>query len=181
MKKTVKTAEISTASKVGKRISDQRKIRGLTRKQLAKSAGLKVGSIETTEAGRRLPTGEHILKLCEFFGVSPNWILTGADEYLAEGDRSQADLLTELTQLVVALGSMAAGKRETIKQIIFDLARRDIPEDKLPLFEKLISAGRLVSEATVQDMIEGTAIGEHAEKFADEVLESLGEEGSEKN
>jgi len=177
----MENAKISTASKVGKRLSDKRKSLGLTREQLAESVGLRIGSIETTEAGRRLPTGEHILRLCEFFGVSPNWILTGADEYLAEGDRSQADLLTEATQLSVALGSMAAGKRATIKQIIFDLARRDIPEDKLPVFEQLISAGQLVSDATVQDMIDGAAIGDHAEKFKDELLENLGLEDNEKD
>jgi len=170
MKKTVETAEISTASKVGKRISDKRKTLGLTRKQLAKSAGLKIGSIETTESGRRLPTGEHILKLCEFFGVSSNWILTGADEFLPGPDTGPDASPTDLAKFFVALQQLDSSRRRMLTQMVVDLARAEVPADQLPVFEKIMAAASLLPESvmgTLEAAVEAVVDDDVVQEVAD--------------
>ena len=99
----MENTKINAASMVGQRLHAKRTEKGLTRDQLAEATGVKVGSIETTETGRRLPNGEHIFRVCRFFEVSPNWVLTGSDEYQAEEGCGNAALVTEAPQLVTAM------------------------------------------------------------------------------
>jgi len=145
--------EITPAGKVGSRLLDKRKAKGWTREAMADSTGIGAGSIETMETGRRMPGGEQVLILSQLFNVSPNWILTGSDEFLPAPDTGPGDQPTELAKIYVALQLLDPSRRRMLTQVVVDLARAEVPADELPVFEKIMAAGSLVP-AKVMDSIE---------------------------
>lgn len=62
-----------------KRIKELRLAKGLTLKDMAASVGLTLMAYAHYEYGDRQPTVETIVKLCDFFGVSADYLLGRSD------------------------------------------------------------------------------------------------------
>lgn len=68
---------------VGKRISQLRRDRNMTQKELAKALNVSPSAIGMYEQGRRQPSTELIVSICRLFSVSTQWLLTG-EPYVEE-------------------------------------------------------------------------------------------------
>jgi transcriptional regulator with XRE-family HTH domain len=63
---------------VGQRIRELREARKLTQQQLAKSLGIKQGSLTQLETGKsKAPASTTLTKLARVFEVDPEWLMTG--------------------------------------------------------------------------------------------------------
>lgn len=62
---------------VGQRISQLRRSRNMTQRQLAKALSVSPSAIGMYEQGRRQPSAELIVAISEEFSVSTQWLLTG--------------------------------------------------------------------------------------------------------
>ncbi|WP_312644726.1 helix-turn-helix transcriptional regulator [Hydrogenoanaerobacterium sp.] len=64
---------------LAERLKELRKIKGLTQSQLAQQLGVSASAVGMYEQGRREPDHETLAKLCGFFRVSSDFLLsTGA-------------------------------------------------------------------------------------------------------
>lgn len=62
---------------VGERISLLRRSRNMTQKELAQLLSVSPSAIGMYEQGRRQPSAELIVGICDAFSVSTQWLLTG--------------------------------------------------------------------------------------------------------
>lgn len=62
---------------VGERISQLRRSRNMTQKELAQLLSVSPSAIGMYEQGRRQPSAELIVGICDAFSVSTQWLLTG--------------------------------------------------------------------------------------------------------
>jgi len=69
---------IANQQKFGLRVTELRKSRGLTQKQLADQLRVSVTSVQNYESGR-IPNGEILVRLAELLGCSPKWLIAGGD------------------------------------------------------------------------------------------------------
>lgn len=60
---------------IGQRIRTCREDVGLTQEQMATLSGIEATQISHYECSRRLPSCTNLIVLCEFFGVSADYIL----------------------------------------------------------------------------------------------------------
>lgn len=68
------------AKAIGERVRQQRKIKGLTQEQLAKTANLSVMSVRRYESGERLATEDALRSMTPALGVSVDYLLGWATE-----------------------------------------------------------------------------------------------------
>lgn len=62
---------------VGMRISQLRKTRNMTQRELARALNVSPSAIGMYEQGRRQPSADLIVAICREFSVSTQWLLTG--------------------------------------------------------------------------------------------------------
>ena len=98
--------------KTGKFISQMRKEKGLTQKQLADMLRISDKTISKWETGRGLPEVSFMLPLCEILGISVNELLLG--EPVAEKDYKQK------TQEVIM--DLVREREENKKKVILSVA-----------------------------------------------------------
>lgn len=87
---------------IGDRIKRLRVGAGLTQQELSVKLGISPSSVGMYEQNRRVPPNEVLLKLCEIFQVTSDWMLAGDDHLLRQNtiynDR-QDDLSSVLDKL----------------------------------------------------------------------------------
>lgn len=69
---------------------------GLTQKELANAAGLGVRAIAYLESGQRYPTADTARKLAEALNTSVDYLLSGADTYIADAQERGGSKLLEM-------------------------------------------------------------------------------------
>jgi HTH-type transcriptional regulator, competence development regulator len=75
---------------LGQRIKKERLARGMTQRELADAAGIKVPYVSKIEADKETPTEEKIIKLAQVLGLD-------ADELTLAAGRMPADVMDRLT------------------------------------------------------------------------------------
>lgn len=83
----------------GTRLKELRKARKITQEDLAKSIGLVKSSISAYEKGSKYPSIEVIIKLCNYFSVSSDYLLGLSDTK----EINNYDLTEEQRELVTKL------------------------------------------------------------------------------
>lgn len=77
-----------------------RKREGLTQSELAERIGTTQNLITAWENGKTAPGLRYILKICEEFHVTPNWLLGfDFDDDLIEAQRQLDEIIDELDEL----------------------------------------------------------------------------------
>lgn len=96
---------------LGSRIKELRKNRDLTQQQLAKLLGISASSVGMYEQDRRKPDNETLLKLCNVFDTSADYILGKAGTAARVGKNVDvADVFDEFTEkLMLQQGLMFDG------------------------------------------------------------------------
>ena len=62
---------------IGERLRDIQSAFGLTQRQMAARAGVHINSMQNYQAGKRIPDGSFLEKICREFSVPPRWLLVG--------------------------------------------------------------------------------------------------------
>lgn len=97
---------------LSRRITEAREAAGLSRKQLARNAGVTEETVEKWESGERAPRANRLTTLGGVLGVSAAWLLSG--EGAAPGDEAtvigagRAEVKAELQALQADLERIAA-------------------------------------------------------------------------
>ena len=98
---------------------------GLTQKELANAAGLGVRAIAYLESGQRYPTADTARKLAEALNTSVDYLLSGADTYIAE-ERGGIKAARDVDALVSEVRGMFAGG--TLSEDALDGVMKSISE-----------------------------------------------------
>lgn len=74
----------------GHRIKHLRENVGISQKAASQKIGIAQSTIQRYEQGST-PKGDHLIKLCSFFGVSADWLLFGEGEIHTVGDKCRQE------------------------------------------------------------------------------------------
>ena len=83
------------ASVIGNRIRDIRKKNGYTQTKLSEKLMLSVDSVSNIENGKTTCMPEHIMRLCQLFNVSADYIYFGEESIVEDKDVGLYELLEE--------------------------------------------------------------------------------------
>lgn len=105
--------------KMGERIKELRKNKGLNQSKLAKAVNSSTAMISVIEASKSKPTLELLTELSEFFQVSTDYLLTGKEgtnEISAE-EREILDVLRKDEAMTNAMMEFARVKKKVISYL----------------------------------------------------------------
>ncbi|MDG6857181.1 helix-turn-helix domain-containing protein, partial [Glaesserella parasuis] len=71
------TEKFKNKSMIGNRIREQREKLGLSRNEMADRLDVSLSALQNWEMNEREPQASMIIKIAEFLGVAPNYLLTG--------------------------------------------------------------------------------------------------------
>ena len=77
------------STEIGDRISDLRRARDLSLRQLSEVSGISHNQIHKYEKGISVPNRASVVKLAKIFNVKPTWLLFGRDLDATESDSIQ--------------------------------------------------------------------------------------------
>lgn len=86
------------ANVIGKRIRDIRKKNGYTQIKLSEQLMLSVDSVSNIENGKTTCMPEHIMRLCQLFNVSSDYIYFGKDNVSKKSDYSDYNIYELIEQ-----------------------------------------------------------------------------------
>lgn len=78
----------------GKRLKEARERKDMTQSELAKAASIGESTVSFYESGKREPNYETLIKLANILDTTPNYLLTGRQEWW-EKDEPPADIELE--------------------------------------------------------------------------------------
>ena len=78
-------------NEIGDRITDLRKARDMSLRQLAEVSGISHNQIHKYEKGVSVPHRNSVLLLAKFFAVKPTWLLFGRDVEATDADSIQEE------------------------------------------------------------------------------------------
>ena len=79
---------------IGNRVLELLNQKGLKQKDLASYLGTKPSTVNGWKEINRNPSSELIVRICEFLGVSYEYLLTGKESQLSSNDRSNSQITT---------------------------------------------------------------------------------------
>ena len=85
---------------VGDKIKELRKGLGLTQAELAAKAGISASAVGMYEQGRREPDSRTILKLCDIFGTSADYIMGHSQSMTGTAGKDVSEVFDEFTQIL---------------------------------------------------------------------------------
>jgi transcriptional regulator with XRE-family HTH domain len=105
---------------IGCRIKELRKRDGLNQSELAKIINLTASAMSLIEAGKNNPTPEAIVKLCQYFGVSTDYLLTGNEEPIgiSQDEKEVIEIMREDTAFKKAVTEAASFKKKAINYLV---------------------------------------------------------------
>lgn len=136
------------------RLRDLRRSLNLTQQEFAERIGIKRNTVANYESGRNVPTDSVLSLICREFGVSPEWLKTGAGEmFVPEGN--EIDALADKYHL-----------SEAIKVFIERLV--NLPEKDQQVVSRLL----IETAAQLQTVAESPPESEPPEMSIDEKVEA---------
>ena len=85
--------------KLGERIQDLRKQKGLTQESLAKKAGISLTQMARYETKGIQPPADVLMKLAAIFGTTVDYMVNGATEDKAKAQLKDAELLQQFKEV----------------------------------------------------------------------------------
>ncbi len=76
---------------IGERLAELRKSRGLSQEDLAEQLTLTRQTISKWELGQSSPDIEYVISLCEFFGISTDYLLKGEEPPVKEKEEKKEE------------------------------------------------------------------------------------------
>ena len=141
---------INIKEKIGQRIFEVRKAKGLTRKALADlTTDLKQSRINNWERGVRTPGPEEIKQLAEALEVSPAFLMCLSDEKQSKQEKSISQLIP-LYQVCEAKAILVEGEAE--KEIFSSISRALLPDLSKEAFALKMQDDSMSPEIRINDI-----------------------------
>ena len=104
---------------IGARIKCLRKAKNLNQTELGEMLGLNFGAISAMESDRSMPRTETVLKMCEIFKVSSDYLLFGreTEKTISESEQEIIEILRKDDALTSAIKEAAELKKKVIRRI----------------------------------------------------------------
>lgn len=104
---------------IGFRIKELRKKRGLNQPELGKIVNLTGSTISAIEIGKNNPTPDAIIRLCNFFEVSADYLLTGKEgtSEINEEEREVLEIMRKDSDFSEAVKKAAGLKKKVINYL----------------------------------------------------------------
>jgi len=96
----LKSSPLTQDNIIGKRLKRERDARELSQAALAKKAGISRSAIAHYETGKVIPGGPELIKLADALEITPNFILSGSDEYFRSKEPEHALDVDDLTLMI---------------------------------------------------------------------------------
>lgn len=105
--------------KMGERIKELRKKKGLNQSKLAKAVNSSTAMISVIEASKSKPTLELLTEFSGFFQVSTDYLLTGKEgtNEISEQEREILDVLRKDEEMANAVMEVAKVKKKAIRYL----------------------------------------------------------------
>lgn len=91
------------ASAIGKRIRQLRLSHSWSQNELARRIGVNKSVISFYELGARFPTYDNLLRICDVFGVSTDYLIRGKEIMKMDVDSLPNDQINALRTIITAL------------------------------------------------------------------------------
>ena len=103
---------------IGERLRDIQSAFGLTQRQMAARAGVHINSMQNYQAGKRIPDGSFLEKICREFSVSPRWLLVGEGGMLpGAGDAEDGVPVEDKARLLSSFAAFTPDRRRKIDDL----------------------------------------------------------------
>ena len=124
----------SPKKEIAERIQKARKELSLTQADLAKQAGIGRSSLVHYENAGAVPGGLELIKLSKALNVTPNYLLSGSEDFLTS-DKPEHLLATDDQNILVArmaICILALDKpvREKMSELLLSLAQQNLSKDE---------------------------------------------------
>ncbi len=144
-KKQPQTAVLLDPTKqIAERIRARRKALELTQEGLAQRAGIGRSAVIHYEQGNAVPGSLELSKLARALGLSPNFILSGSEEFFpsATPDHALAQGDMNLMAPMVALCMMVLGREtaERVSALLVSLVKQKLSKSEFKEFNSAIQA-----------------------------------------
>lgn len=91
------------AAAIGQRIRQLRLAHGWSQTELARRVGVNKSVISFYELGSRFPTYDNLLRICDIFGVSADYLLRGGELAQLNVDSLPFDQVNALRTIIAAM------------------------------------------------------------------------------
>lgn len=164
MAKSKLSAMLHKANQIGDRIKQARTALELTQAELAQKTSVSRSAIVHYEQGNAVPGSVELVKLADVLQLSPNYLLSGSDNFFASPSIEHA-LASENPQIIIsttAICLMALDRevRESISAMVMAMVKAKLNKRD---YQELIKAIGLVGQSIPQMMPD-------LEKVADEAV-----------
>lgn len=113
---------------IGQRIKFLRKQHNFTVQQLAELINKTKGNISSYENGKYEPSAQTIIRICEIFNISIDWLLTGKEfgnkKISIMKENNELNLTDEEKNLIIIFRNFSEEDKELIKIISDNLLKR---------------------------------------------------------
>lgn len=123
MWENAKCEAMTLSQKIGRRIKLARDRSGLTQEQLGKELGVSDGAISSYELGDTLPSIKNAIALAKIFGVSLDWLFTGAEMGNNEPPNDPG-MTEEEIKLLIAFRQAPVTNRKVVLKLLVSAVRK---------------------------------------------------------
>ena len=109
----------------------------MTSKEIGKIIGTKKGPMTDWKNGKSKPTLDQIIAICEYFGVSADYLIFGMHEKAL--DRSFSSLSSEEIEVIEEWRKLSYSNRVIAKGRLFELSKEQIDSSKNFNFEEKVA------------------------------------------
>ena len=99
---------------ISERIFEKLADNNISQKKFSEMTGIRQSTISEWKAKKTNPSSDKIMIICEVLGVSPEWLLSGAEtkgSYRNQVDRFVIDRDSELGEMIIEFNRMSSRER----------------------------------------------------------------------
>lgn len=144
---------LNRANQIGERIKQARTTLELTQIGLAQKASLSRSAVVHYEQGNAVPGGVELVKLAEALKLSPNYLLSGSDNFFESQSIDHAlasdDVNITIARTAICLSALDREVRESISKLLMGLVKAKLNKREYQEFTKAInSVSELIPKMT---------------------------------
>jgi len=128
---------------IGKRLKREREARELSQAALAKRADISRSAIAHYETGKVIPGGPELIKLADALEITPNFILSGSDEYFPSKEPEHAldvDDMTLILQMTLCFNQLDREIRKKFSALLVTLVKEGMTDSEYQEFTETLNA-----------------------------------------
>ena len=128
---------------IGKRLKRERDARELSQAALAKKADISRSAIAHYETGKVIPGGPELIKLADALEITPNFILSGSDEYFPSKEPEHAldvDDMTLILQMTLCFNQLDREIRKKFSALLVTLVKEGMTDSEYQEFTETLNA-----------------------------------------